>query len=47
VDRDAQGNIMQITNEKSSWGTRAELVKAGNFLSIIEAEIYEVRAESR
>ena len=47
VDHDAHGNVMQITDEKSSWGTRAELVKAGDFLSIIEAEVYEEHAEKR
>ena len=47
IDRDGNGNIMHITDEKNSWGTRAELVNAGDFLSIIEAEIYQNRAKSR
>lgn len=47
VDRDGKGQSMQVTNEKNSWGTRSELVKAGNTLSIIEAEIYDNPAATR
>jgi hypothetical protein len=43
ADRDPRGKVMQITDEKTSWGTRAEFVKSGDILSILEAEIYEAR----
>lgn len=39
-DRDAFGNIVEITGARAGLDTGAELVPAGNALGIVEAEIY-------